>query len=153
ICSALLGEPLPACVCLLTEAFARSRFRLIAEPLSYAGVTIRHRAPVCGIMCPVYIINVGPIEGVISKGIDLNTVPKPTDISPDGRADERCGGEAEYVAITIARRIPVEGLVVGIGPRSLHHTGVINWHVVFVGIGRLDRVNVCRSVRRRYGLL
>jgi hypothetical protein len=70
-----VGEPLLASGCFLAETFTRGRLGLIAKPLSYVRISIRHGAPVSRIMGPVYVSDVGAIEVVIAEGINLIPLP------------------------------------------------------------------------------
>src|SRR5262249_47754180 len=141
--TALLGDIAPAGIRLTSKGLTCTSLALITKPLGYIAVAIRYRTAMRRIVGPGVVRNVGPVELVVSEGIDINVATPPVYASPDRRTRENTSPPRERAAGIVTGRIPIKWLIVGIGPCAIHHVRIIDRQVVFVWVRALDRVHVC----------
>jgi hypothetical protein len=87
----LLGDIAPTGIRLTSKFLSRPRFALIAEALGYIAVAIRYRTAVRRIVVPGIVRNVGPVELVVAKGVDIHVAAPPVYASPDRRTRDHSG--------------------------------------------------------------
>src|SRR5262249_44418339 len=110
------------------ECFACRGLPGPTELLSDISVAIGYAAAVGWIMRPVFVDNVGAIEAVVPDGIDLDPVAPPIDATPDRRPHGCARSERDDTPSHPARRVPIKGLVLGIGPCAVHHARIVDRH-------------------------
>src|SRR5262249_47233952 len=149
--AALLGELTATGLSLIAEAFARRRSSSVAKALGYVAVTIGDSSAVRRIVVPISVHDVGAVELIISIDVDANVAATPVNVAPDCRTGQGSSSKRKHAAGHIARRIPGERRIIGIGPGAIHDAGVIDWDVVFVRICALDDVHTCGGGGRSRG--
>ena len=117
---------------------------LVAEALLHAAIAIRHVAAMRHVVAPVGVADVGAVEPVVVLHVEAEIAAPPIGPSPDRGAGEDSGRESECTDARIAVRIPVVRRIVRIGPRPIHHVGIVDRQIVFAGIDRLDGVDRLR---------
>src|SRR5262245_32091725 len=128
LASVCLAQVTASGFCLAAIGFSSRGAIGIAEALGNPGVAIGNVAAMPGIVTPCAVGDVGAIELVVAIDVDVGPVAPPIDVTPNRRSDGDGGCKREYAATGEAARIPIEWLIVRVGPVAIDDPRIIKRH-------------------------